>query len=415
MTANHAGTRAFCRSIAKFKEPMRNLLIEMNAPHRLLTKAFTVVDCDVVIAWPQLPFYAIRSIRRALAGARWPAALIATPGPCNEVDAERAIPAPIRWVRDGCSCTWETLGVSVPKVFCYTGDFDPVRRWWRRDVVASGFDALARAVRENGGKTICMIDNNCKSSVRQAVGGAVFRFVLREHRNIDAVFVPGIDGFRLMRQFGFSERKIRQGLYGADPGIFRPGPPLDQRPRDFLFAGQLIKRKGIVTLLKAVTELRAESVNYSLAALGSGPMEAALRSAGIPVLGFCPPDTVAEEMRKTKFLVLPSYEEHWGVVVHEAALSGCGLILSDAIGSRHDLLTQENGFLCKVRDSASLASAMRFALSLNKAGLDRCRQVSANAAANFGPEKFAETLRETVETLMSTDHGPVWKSLTPVP
>jgi glycosyltransferase involved in cell wall biosynthesis len=288
-------------------------------------------------------------------------------------------------------------------VFCYTGDFDPVRRWWRRDTVASGFSALAKAVREKGGKTICMIDNNRKRTVRQAVGGAVFRFVLREHRNIDAVFVPGIDGGRLMGQFGFSERKIRKGLYGADPEIFRPGPPLDQRPRDFLFVGQLIERKGIVTLLQAVEKLRAESINCGLAALGSGPMEAAVRSAGIPVLGFCPPDLVAEEMRKTKFLVLPSYEEHWGVVVHEAALSGCGLILSDAIGSRHDLLTAENGFLCKVRDSASLACAMRFALSLKNAELDRCRRVSVDVAADFGPERFAETLRETVETLMRTD------------
>ena len=37
---------------------------------------------------------------------------------------------------------------------------------------------------------------------------------------------------------------------------------------------------------------------------------------------------------------MPSLEEHWGLVVHEAALSGCALLLSNRVGAKEDFLEE---------------------------------------------------------------------------
>lgn len=344
--------------------------------------------CDVVIGWAGLPWYATRLIGRAVDRSPWRMGVVATPGPCDRDEIEGALSVPVRWVRHGSPCTWETLGLDVPKVFCYTGFFYPE------------FNSLAGEVRRQGGKTISMIDNSYKRTIKQAIGSVIFRCRLR--RRIDMVFVPGADGARLMHRFGLDRRDVRVGLYGADPTVFPPGPPLEGRQRDFIYVGQFIERKGIPTLIAAVQDLRASGTGCTLLAVGDGPLKAALKAAEIPVLGFCQPEIVAREMRKTKFLILPSKLDHWGLVVHEAALSACGLILSDGVGSRHDLLRPDNGFVFEAGNPESLAATMRSALTLQSTALEQCCQVSMQLAEQFGPDQWAETFLKAVELLLQS-------------
>ena len=53
-------------------------------------------------------------------------------------------------------------------------------------------------------------------------------------------------------------------------------------------------------------------------------------------------------MNNSKCLVLPSYEDHWGVVVHEGICSGCLLILSNNVGSKMNFLKKMDTFLIPI-------------------------------------------------------------------
>jgi glycosyltransferase involved in cell wall biosynthesis len=269
--------------------------------------------------------------------------------------------------------SWEQLGIQVPNLFLHTG--------W----AYANFCALAREVKSHGGTVVCMVDNTRKRNLRQAIGKHVFRWVYRPY--IDGVLVPGESGKELMAYFGMPDASVHAGMYGADPEIFQPGPPLMERQYDFLFAGQFIARKGIAGLSRAVRELRADAREFKIAAIGDGPMREDLESAAIKIHPFAGAEGVASLMRDARFLVLPSTEDHWGVVVHEAALSGCGLILSRGVGSRMDLLTPRNGFVCR---AGRPGQAMRQALNADEEWLVSCYKESLALARSFGPESWRQ-------------------------
>ena len=49
--------------------------------------------------------------------------------------------------------------------------------------------------------------------------------------------------------------------------------------------------------------------------------------------------------RDARCFVLGSFSDKWGVVVHEAAASGCLLLLSTAVGAHYDFARPENSAL----------------------------------------------------------------------
>lgn len=107
---------------------------------------------------------------------------------------------------------------------------------------------------------------------------------------------------------------------------FQLGPPLVEGPVDFLFAGQFIARKGIAGPYRALQNYAHKQRSSGSAVIWGRAMSHDLELAAIDVYSFAEAEAVARPMRKARFLVSPSAEDHWGVVVHEAALSGCGLI-----------------------------------------------------------------------------------------
>jgi glycosyltransferase involved in cell wall biosynthesis len=209
-----------------------------------------------------------------------------------------------------------------------------------------------------------------------------------------------------MDYFGVPDKAVYTGLYAADGEVFAAGPPLASRGRDFVFVGQFIERKGVRDLIRAVERLRAEGYACELLAIGEGGLLNALSKAGVATLGFSAPETIAQELQRSRFLVLPSLEDHWGVVVHEATLSGCGLVLATGVGSRHDLLSIENGFLSVSGNADSLYAAMKAALGVDESWMDRCWRVSTDLAAEFSPRKWAATVWGIVASLEAVGAAP---------
>ena len=84
---------------------------------------------------------------------------------------------------------------------------------------------------------------------------------------------------------------------------------------------------------------------------------------------------IAKYLNNAKCLVLPSYDEHWGVVIHEAISCGCAIILSNKVGSRNEFL-KNNGFCFDIHSYNDLFLKMQNFTKLKKT---RLTQMSKNS------------------------------------
>jgi glycosyltransferase involved in cell wall biosynthesis len=292
---------------------------------------------------------------------------------------ESIIQQPISWVDSEIKTSWKNLGLEVPDVFFQSG--------WH----SKAFMTLGKEVNRAGGRVICFADNRWKNTPKQWLGSLHFRMSLKQ--KFYGVWVPGASGYRLFRFFGVPEQRIYKNLYAADNSVFYPGPPLFQREKKILFVGQLIERKGISLLLKAFSRFHQEYPEWELGIVGAGPLEISSELPGVTLEGFQPPDDISRLMRESRFLVLPSLDEHWGLVVHEAALSGCGLIVSDSVGSAFDLVSSANGLICKTNSVDSLYSRFVQAASWDDLKLDLAFTESLNKASEFSTEAWSNQLQ----------------------
>ena len=119
---------------------------------------------------------------------------------------------------------------------------------------------------------------------------------------------------------------------------------------------------------------------------GEGSLRASLEEeakslgifARVRFLGFVNQSALPRVYRSADLFVLPSDYEAFGVVVNEAMLCGCPVIVSDRVGARFDLLQEgETGFVFPAGDVGSLARILKAVLP------DRQRlQVISRAAAH---------------------------------
>ena len=76
--------------------------------------------------------------------------------------------------------------------------------------------------------------------------------------------------------------------------------------------------------------------------------------------GFIQPKYLNDLLLNSSALILPSRYEPWGVIVHEAAVAGLPIIISDACGSSDHLVKDGyNGYIFSSGDYISLAYKMR--------------------------------------------------------
>ena len=344
---------------------------------------------EIAISWHRLPPYAAHLIAAGIKAINLPVHVVASK-PLNLLsEVESIINQPIYWVDSSRSCSWASLGLSVPRVFFQSG--------W----LSQAFKQLGEEVKQAGGRVICFSDNSWKNSPRQWLGAVAFRLKYRD--KFDAAWVPGQSGANLMNFYGMPKGRVYQGMYGSNPHVFRPGVSLEERPKRLIFVGQLIDRKGISTLLQAFQNFRQQFPDWKLHIIGSGPLYIPSNDPAIECEGFSSPNHVADAMRNSRFLILPSLEDHWGLVVHEAACSGCGLIVSKTVGAAPDLVTRDNGYAFKTSSVESLTIALIEAAKKDVRQLQIAHKTSLSLASQFGTNIWPEVFKTIINDL-GTNH-----------
>lgn len=341
---------------------------------------------DIAIAWSGLPPYAAHSIRCLLKNFSGSVAVLGTKADVPHENLEELIGSRIIWLDREEAYSWDELGLTVPKVFIHTG--------W----AYACFNSLGKQVNSARGHRVSMIDTIWYGTFRQYIGLIVFRVVFRKW--FSSVIVPGKEGRRFCSLMGMPDSKIHEGLYGASHEIYSHGPPLTDRPKRIVFVGRLIERKGVRYLLEAIREFKKANHEWEFCFVGDGELAGEINSDNlVSRVEFSNPEKVAELMRSSRFLVLPSLQENWGVVVHEAALSGCGLIVSDKVGAKTDLVNERNGIIVNSGSSADLLDGFNDIRNWDANKYQDCHATSIALGNKFGPQVFTETVRKILAEL----------------
>jgi len=348
------------------------------------------IDIKIAFAWPGLTEYAARCLKLLSKSLNSPPQVIATKPSIPLKNIETALGKTPIWVKENEKTSWASLGLNMPELFFIGGYNTPA------------FEHLAREARAVGSKIILMADNNMPPPGAFHFLRALQHKLFRRGR-YDGIFVPGKSGRKLARSWGYSDDLITEGLYGADPVIFKGKLPLNKRKKEIIFVGQFIKRKNVLGVVEAFTKLADQHPDWSLTLCGNGPLEQSIAvHPNITTLGFVQPSELANILCDKRCLVLPSLEEHWGLVVHEAVSSGCALILSDAIGSADDLAHQDNALICRTGQTASLYDAMEALTRWDSNQWQQAEQTSYRLASQFGPHPFQAAVMSIIATVMGS-------------
>lgn len=344
-------------------------------------------NLTLAVAWSGLPPYGLNAIRALVARFGVEPIVLGTTPDMSYDAIGKVAGVPIHWIDPvNTSINWIYFSTKIPDVLLVSGWATPA------------FNELGRQVRENGGSVIVMVDNRWRGDLRQRVAPVVFN---TKYRNwFQAAIVPGKSARRFVRYLGLPDSAIHEGLYGGNPNIFVPGPPLADRPRRFLFVGRFEERKGIRELAEAWRAIQPQLPDWELHAVGEGGLRPLLEGVRNVVLHpFKQLTDLAECYGQSRFLVLPSREDHWGVVVHEATRCGCGLLLSENVGARDDLANRVNSFLFPPGRPSDIANAMLRAAQLGESQLRGVYHESLALAYRFGPSAFADAVHRAVAGL----------------
>ncbi|MBL7978418.1 MAG: glycosyltransferase family 4 protein [Bacteroidetes Order II. Incertae sedis bacterium] len=222
------------------------------------------------------------------------------------------------------------------------------------------FRGVARRAKKDGKKTVIGVDNPWENTFKQDLLCLFSWFLIR--RIFTYVWVPSISQYEYAKRLGFKRKNIIFGLYTADDTLFLiDEDDIAKKEKNILFIGRLLDWKGILELNNAFIRVSEEKEHdWKLIVIGNGPMKEQLKPhKKINFISFSPPEMIASYMKKSAVFCLPSWHEHFGVVVHEAAMAGCALLLSDGVHAGDEYLVDGyNGVLFASRDNTSLQQAL---------------------------------------------------------
>jgi len=246
-------------------------------------------------------------------------------------------------------------------------------------------------------RVLCM-DNQWRRTPRQFLGIAAFRLYLRNL--FDFAFVAGPRQAVFASHLGFHVSRIIEGHCSCDDSAFGWDLCQTHSNSSFLFVGRLVVEKGIDVLAGAWARFCEEhhSSPWRLTIAGTGPQVELLR--GLPrvdLLGFVQPAGLPAAMRKAAAFVLPSRFEPWGIVVHEAAMSGLPLIVTNRCGAADYFLCPGlNGYLVAPNSVECLWSALNAFVELSPSDRLFMGQRSSLLARRRTPMTWAASVAQVL-------------------
>jgi glycosyltransferase involved in cell wall biosynthesis len=157
-----------------------------------------------------------------------------------------------------------------------------------------------------------------------------------------------------------------------------------------LFVGQFVYRKGLDILFKALREV---TLNYILLLVGDtvhtfNQLELNTTNVNYKIIGFKSKENLKQYYDMSDFLILPTREDIWGLVINEAFARGLPVISTKRCGAAIELVEDAiNGYVVDTENSDQLLNKIEIMLS------NDLREMSRKALAkvrHYSIEKMVE-------------------------
>lgn len=241
----------------------------------------------------------------------------------------------------------------------------------------------------------------------------VFRF----QNKIDFILAIGDLGAQWFQKCGFPTNKIYPFGYFVENFTenkcdFSKNIKHGKDNYHLLFIGQLIKRKGVDTLLKALGELK--KVDWFLNILGDGEERRNIEnlckslnlSKYVKFHGSKKNIETIEFLQTADLLVLPSRFDGWGAVVNEALMNGVPVVCSDKCGAKDLLKDSFRGDIFKSGSVSGLCKILEKHISQGKRTSELTSKIKKWSKAIEG-ETAANYLLEVIASVLEGKEKPI--------
>lgn len=261
-----------------------------------------------------------------------------------------------------------------------------------------------------GKKVGITLDSTATDHPRTVVGETFKKCLLKF---VDFVFCYGQKHQAYAQQLGLKPHQIFLRIQATDNATIRRYF-LAQRhkvvanlpEKFFLFVGRFSEEKNLFRLLQAFQQCDAKS--WGLVMLGNGSLENALKKQvhvenidNVTFINACPWQEVVKYYAKATVVILPSTSETWGLVVNEAMLCECPLLVSNHCGCSDDLVKNGfNGFTFDPYDIAQLTKLMQQFIN-EEVSTQQMGEHSYQIIKDFTTEKSANQMINGIQAVLS--------------
>tara|TARA_B110000003_G_scaffold165611_1_gene165578 strand:+ start:443 stop:1564 length:1122 start_codon:yes stop_codon:yes gene_type:complete len=198
---------------------------------------------------------------------------------------------------------------------------------------------------------------------------------------------------------------------GVDTDRFHPSFSYKDKnpPLKLLFAGRMLKDKGLIELISSVKIINSDQINCELwlvgfsdsdnsSAISLNEIHSWNKLPGIKYFG--PSDKIEDFLSQIDVAILPSYREGMPKFLLEAGAMEIPSITTDVPGCRNIIQHNFNGLICKPRDELSLTNAISTMINMSH----EKRLELGNNARSLIKRKFDEkiVISKTLEHLLQT-------------
>lgn len=175
------------------------------------------------------------------------------------------------------------------------------------------------------------------------------------------------------------------------------------------FLGGLVKRKGIMELIDAISLLKNKD-DYRFIIVGDGPLLNAVRNKvhqtksenKVKVIGFAKYSDLPEYLNEMKLFVLPSYAEGIPSTIFEAMACGTPVLTTPVGGITEVIKEKESGFFLSSFEPEKIARKIEDLLDdpilLNNVSINASKLLRKK----FSHEKVLDSWREIVNSIADT-------------
>lgn len=220
---------------------------------------------------------------------------------------------------------------------------------------------------------VIMIDGISPSKIKRN------NFILDNFRSFlikgaNAYFANGVVSFKLLEKYGISSTKIFNQFLTVDVDyLMQKSQKANESRREIrqkygisensvvvMYAGRLVKNKGVQDLIKSIKILRLRGHNIKGLIVGEGSYKKELElivgenRENIIFTGHVDSEQLFNYYYASDIFVLPTYDDPWGLVVNEAMACGLPVVVSEYAGCYCDLV-KDNGFVINRVNSLSSA------------------------------------------------------------